>query len=278
VAQAAAKRMVPVILELGGSDPMIVFEDANLERAANAAVWGRFTNAGQSCNAVKRLLVHESVAADLREKLRAKAGALKNSDNPYEREIIPLINERQLRLIQSQCDDSIKEGALVLLGGGMAPGRGHFFEPTLLDASNDVRALREETFGPVLTIQTFHDEEEAVRLANSTQYGLGAAIFTRDKARAGRVAARIQAGSVTINDVMTNFAALELPFGGAKSSGLGFAHGGAEGLRAFTRRKSILINRWGLNTELYWYPYSEKKFNLLSKLLGLLNGPLKFLS
>ncbi|MBI4369384.1 MAG: aldehyde dehydrogenase family protein [Elusimicrobia bacterium] len=280
VAEAAAKKMIPYTLELGGSDPMIVFEDANLERAANAAFWGRFANAGQTCAAVKRVFVEESVADRFVGALKERAQSLKRSGSSIERELGALINEKQFLLIKRQLEDSIRGGAQVVAGGlALKDSRGHFFEPTILVTDrDDICAMKEETFGPVLAVRAFKTEDEAVRLANNTDYGLSASIFTKNKERALALARRLQAGSVSINDAMAVFSTPELPFGGVKSSGIGFSHGGADGLRHFTRRKGILADRWGSKAELYWYPYGEKKYRLFSKLIGWLYDTLDFLN
>ena len=279
VAELAAKKLLPYALELGGSDPMIVLEDANIKRAVNAACWGRFSNAGQTCIAVKRVYVAQAVAQEFKERLIEKVKKLHTRANgSHLEEFGPVINEKQSHLVKSQLEDSIRVGGKLLYGGHADVHGERFIPPTLVEAqATNMRLLKEETFGPVLPIVTFKTEDEAVSLANDSSFGLGASIFTKNQDRAMKLARRLEAGSVLINDVMTGFAATELPFGGVKSSGIGFSHGGEDGLRAFAQPKSILADRWGLNSELYWFPYTKNKYRLFSALIKLLYGKLEFL-
>lgn len=281
VADAAAKKLTPVILELGGSDPMIILEDANLERAANALCWGRFSNAGQTCIAPKRVFVAQSQAQKFKEILKTKIQACRlkpaASSNGNQYELGPLINEEQLAETKRQLDAALADGAKILQGGERRAQDFPLFAPTVVETQNqNINLLQEETFGPLLPIMTFKTEDEAIRLANNSNFGLAASIFSRDKGRALTLAKSLEAGSVLINDVLANFAATELPFGGIKQSGLGFSHGGAEGLRSFCRPKSILADRWGLKSELYWFPYSEGKYKFFAKLFKLLYGKFSF--
>lgn len=281
VADAAAKKLIPVILELGGSDPMVILEDANLERAANALCWGRFSNAGQTCIAPKRVFVAQSQAQKFKELLTTKLKAYRfkpnSSSNGNQYELGPLINEEQLKETEKQLEAALRGGAKILHGGSRAAKDFPLFAPTVVETENEnINILQEETFGPLIPIVAFKTEEEAIRLANNSSFGLAASIFSRDTKRAMALAKCLEAGSVLINDVLANFAATELPFGGVKQSGLGFSHGAAEGLRSFCRPKSILADRWGLKSELYWFPYSEGKYKFFSKLFKLLYGKFSF--
>lgn len=220
----AAEKMIRIVMELGGSAPGIVFEDAPESLIGN--VYGsRFVNCGQACDALKRLIVHESRYEEVVEGLRAKLTSLKVG-NPLEEatDIGPLVAERQVRLLEAQVDDALKKGAKALIGGKRANLSGAFYQPTLLTGIKpDMRVWQEEVFGPVLPVVSFQDEEEAIRLANNTTYGLGSYVFSADQKRAERVASRIQAGMVSINGVSYNKACS--PFGGYKHSGIGREHG-----------------------------------------------------
>ncbi|MER3632667.1 MAG: aldehyde dehydrogenase, partial [Blastocatellia bacterium] len=190
---AAAEKMIPVVLELGGKDPMIVFEDANLQQAAAAAVWGAFCNAGQSCSSVERLYVHESIAEELTKKIVEKTRLLKQGDPLLEEVSIGAISsERQVSVVERHVDDFREAGAVIRTGGRRNPNFANaetnlFYEPTVITgATNEMRPMQEETFGPTLPIATFRDEAEAIRLANDSEFGLTASVWTRDRSRGRR--------------------------------------------------------------------------------------------
>jgi|SRR5688572_2075167 succinate-semialdehyde dehydrogenase/glutarate-semialdehyde dehydrogenase len=266
---AAAKNMTPVVLELGGKDPMVVFEDANLELASGAAVWGAFCNAGQSCSSVERLYVHESIAEELTRKIVEKTRELKQG--PGDREDVsigPMSSERQIRIVEDHVNDFRESGAKIEIGGrrnadvlvrneGEArTGFPLFFEPTVISgATNDMRAMQEETFGPTLPIATFKTEEEAIQLANDSEFGLTASVWTRDRARGRRVAERIEAGSVCINEVLYTHGIGQTPWGGFKNSGRGRTHG-REGLMELVQTQHIHTNHLVLLPDAWWMPYS----------------------
>lgn len=228
VAKAAAEQVIPVNLELGGSDPCIVLADANLERAASGAIWSRFTNGGQTCVAAKRLIVERKVYDRFLEILLGKLASLTvgPGDQPGV-DMGPMIRESQVRELERQLAATVALGARVRMGGRRRPDLGPtFFEPTVVtDLSLDAPLWREEVFGPVLPVVAADDEEEAVRLANDSAYGLSASIWTGDRRRGERLARRLESGSVLINDATCHVGIVEVPHGGEKESGLGRTHG-----------------------------------------------------
>lgn len=258
VHETAGRKLIPVVLELGGSDPMLVLSDANVEAAASGAVWGRFTNCGQTCAAVKRVFVEASVAEPFVRKVVEKTRALiQGEDTRFEVDVGPVVSAPQLDIIEEQVRDAVRRGARVAAGGKRPRGKkGYYFEPTvLLDVPAEARVLREETFGPVLPIVTVPDEEEAIRRANDTPFGLSASVWTRSRRRADRVARRLEAGSIFVNDGLFTYGVCETPWGGFKESGLGKTHS-AEGLLEFTRTKQIARNLLP-NPKPWWFPYHD---------------------
>jgi len=234
---------------------MIVFEDASLELAAGAAVWGAFCNAGQSCSSVERLYVHESIAAELTRKIVEKTRELKMG--PGDREDVSIgamSSERQIRIVEDHVSNLRENGAKIEIGGVR---NDLFFEPTVISgATNDMRAMQEETFGPTLPIATFKTEEEAIQLANDSEFGLTASVWTRDRARGRRVAEQIEAGSVCINEVLYTHGIGQTPWGGFKDSGRGRTHG-REGLMELVQPQHIHINHMPLLPDAWWMPYSS---------------------
>ena len=257
VAQAAAARLLPVVLELGGKDPMIVLEDADVNVASSAAVWGAFMNAGQTCLSVERCYVHEKIYPTFLEKCVAKTGKLRigPSTDPNI-DAGPMIHERQLSIVQSHVEDAVARGARVLAGGKALTQLGpNFFAPTILaDVDHSMRIMREETFGPVLPVRSFKTEDEAVALANDSEYGLAACIFTGDRKRGEALARRINAGTVMVNDVLTCFGISEAPHGGIKASGIGRTHG-RFGLEEMVWPKYVDSDRMPRMKKLWWYGY-----------------------
>ena len=260
VAEAAAGRLLPVVLELGGKDPMVVLENADIDVASSGAVWGAFVNAGQACLSVERCYVHRSIYSAFLEACVRKTQQLKvgNGIEP-DTDIGPLIHENQLRLVESHVEDARNQGAKILLGGKHLPELGpHFYAPTVLaDVSHNMRIMREETFGPVLPIMTFDSDDEAIKLANDSQFGLAASIWTRDRKRGEALARRIQAGTVMVNDVVSCFGISEAPHGGVKASGLGRTHG-RFGLDEMVRTKYIDSDRIPGMKKVWWYGYGKK--------------------
>lgn len=267
VAEACGRGLVPCTLELGGKDPMIVCADADLERAANGAVYGAFSNAGQVCVSTERVYVAEEVADAFVAKVVEKTAALRQGASG-EFDIGPMIWPAQLQIVERQVADARARGATILTGGRRNPDLpGLFYEPTVLvGVTHEMAIMREETFGPVLPIMRVRDEAEALRLANDSRYGLNANVWTRDRRRGELLARAVQSGSVVVNDCMITYGATESPFGGVKESGIGQVNGD-HGLRGFCHAQSIMADRFGAKREVLWYPYSSKKLARLQSAL-----------
>ena len=260
VAQAAAARLVPVVLELGGKDPMLVLDDADIDVTSSAAVWGAFVNAGQTCLSVERCYVHRSLYDRFVQLCAEKTARLRvgNGLNP-ETEIGPMIHERQLHIVESHAEEARAAGARVIVGGKRLPESGpNFYAPTVLvDLDHAMRIMREETFGPVLPIMPFDDDDEAVRLANDSEFGLAASVWTRNRARGEAIARRLEAGTVMVNDVVSCFGISEAPHGGVKSSGLGRTHG-FHALEEMTRVKYVDSDLLPGVPKVWWYGYGDR--------------------
>jgi succinate-semialdehyde dehydrogenase/glutarate-semialdehyde dehydrogenase len=245
------------VLELGGKDPMLVLEDADIEVASSAAVWGAFLNAGQACLSVERCYVHRSIHNAFLGAVVNKAQRLRigNGMNP-EIDMGPMIHQRQLEIVEQHVDEARARGARIVTGGTRLPELGpNFYAPTVLtEVTHEMRIMREETFGPVLPILAFDSEEEAIQLANDSQFGLGASIFTRDRARGEALARRIAAGTVLINDVVCSFGISEAPHGGVKASGMGRTHG-SFGLEEMVNIKYVAFDRLPGMKKAWWFPY-----------------------
>ena len=240
----AAQSLTPVSLELGGKDPMIVLADADLERAANAAVYYSMLNGGQTCISIERVYVEAPVYEDFLARVVKKVQAIRQgaSTGPATSEIGSMTTPAQLEIVERHVADAVAKGARALTGGKRGAGSGLFYEPTVLvDVDHSMLAMTEETFGPTLPIMRVGDAEEALRLANDSPYGLGAAIYG-ERRRGSALARRVQAGAVCVNDALLNYLAVELPMGGWKASGLGTRHG-AGGIRKYTKQQSLLISR-----------------------------------
>ena len=278
IMSAAAENLTPVVFELGGKDPMIVCEDADIERAAQAAVWGGFANCGQVCASVERVYVHRKIAdafiartIELTKKLRIGAAA-----EGADVDIGSMISERQVQIAERQVYDAVEKGAKVLTGGQRPEHlKGPYYEPTILtDVTHEMEVMREETFGPLLPIMVVEDDEEAIRYANQSIFGLDAYVFSKDDAHANRVARRIEAGTVMINDVIASYSAPETPWGGVKQSGIGRIHGGDLGLKEFCQVRHIMSERIHLpmKKELWWFPYRSSRMPLFRGALKLIFG------
>jgi acyl-CoA reductase-like NAD-dependent aldehyde dehydrogenase len=259
IAAAAAERLLPVVLELGGKDPMLVLDDADVDVASSAAVWGAFVNAGQACLSVERCYVHRSLYESFARACAEKTKQLHVGNGmDSQTDMGPMIHERQLRIVEGHVEDARARGARFLAGGLRLPHLGlNFYAPTVLaNVTHDMRIMREETFGPVLPIMAFEDDGEAVRLANDSEYGLAASVWTRDGKRGERLARRIHAGTVMVNDVVSCFGISEAPHGGVKASGLGRTHG-RFGLDEMVRVKYLDIDRMPGRKKVWWHGYGE---------------------
>ncbi|WP_232065442.1 aldehyde dehydrogenase family protein [Mycobacterium shinjukuense] len=274
IAMRAAERLIPASLELGGKDPMIVLADANIERAANHAAYYSMFNCGQTCISIERCYVEAPVYDEFVARVTDKVRAIRQGvpTGPGTVDVGSLTFPPQVETVERHVEDARARGAKILTGGKRGRTTGYWYEPTVLvDVNHDMACMREETFGPTLPIMKVADAEEAIRLANDSEYGLCAAVFSRDTARAEAVARRINAGAVTINDALLNYTALELPMGGAKpGSGIGYRHG-AGGIRKYCRHQSLFISRINPGWDPHMYPYTAWRSRLFARLLRLLN-------
>ncbi|MDQ3174303.1 MAG: aldehyde dehydrogenase family protein [Acidobacteriota bacterium] len=257
VAEAAAKHLTPVVLELGGKDPMVVLEDADIENAARGAVWGAFANSGQACASVERCYVHESIAPQFLARVLTDTQALRQEVGTKEdTDVGAMTNERQLRIVEDHVSDAVERGAKVVTGGKRSSNlSGYFYPPTVLtNVDHRMTIMRDETFGPVLPVMTFKTEDEAIRLSNDSVFGLTASVWTKDIARGRRLAERIEAGTVMVNEVLYTHGIAQTPWGGIKESGYGRTHG-RMGLLELVSPRHIHVNRISFLPDLWWFRY-----------------------
>jgi len=259
VGEAAARRLLPVVLELGGKDPMIVLDDANLEIATSGALWGAFMNAGQTCLSVERCYVHRTLYEPFLEMCKKKMARLRIGNGiDSEADIGPMIHERQLRIVEEHVNDAIQQGARLLAGGRRMTELGpNYYAPTLLaDVTHDMRLMREETFGPVLPVAPFDSDEQAIDLANNSDFGLAASVWTRSRRRGEALAAKIKAGTVMLNDVISCFGIADAPHGGFKHSGIGRTHGEL-GLQEMVQIKYVDVDLLPGVRKPWWFGYGR---------------------
>jgi succinate-semialdehyde dehydrogenase/glutarate-semialdehyde dehydrogenase len=274
VGVACAQRMKGSVLELGGKDPQIVCADADLANAVSGAVWGGFANAGQTCSGIERVYVHRDVSERFLEGVVRETERLTVGD-PMEwtTEVGPMVSEEQARIVTELVDDALEQGAERLTGGpvkvkGM---KGHFVAPTVLTGVNhEMRIMQEEIFGPVLPIMTVDSEEEAVRLANDSEFGLGASIWTKDQAKGDRMAREIQSGMVWVNDHSFSHGACQCAWGGVKNSGLGRSHSKF----GFYECVNVKQLTWepGWARDMWWQPYDRDLADAIRASARLLYG------
>ena len=260
VAEACARHLIPSVLELGGKDAMIVLADANLAAASSAAVWGGFTNCGQACISVQRIYAERSIAEKFAQLCADKTKLLKlGPGSDPENEIAPMVRAESADHIEAQLLDALAKGAELLTGGRRRPDLGpNYFEPAVIArADHSMRLMREETFGPVLAIQTVQNVEDAVALTNDSPFGLSASVWTRNSARGRRIAESLRAGAVMVNDVASYFAMPEAPHGGRGLSGWGRAHSRI-GLLEMVQVKYVDVDRLPRWPKAWWFGYSSE--------------------
>ena len=273
VAARAGQNLTPFSLELGGKDPMLVLEDADLDRAAAGAAWGGLSNSGQICMSVERVYAEEPIYQAFVDRLVERVGKLRQGSDHKWADVGAMTTPQQLQIVKDHVSEAVEKGAKVLTGGREKPDEsGDYYEPTVLvDVDHTMKVMTEETFGPVLPVMKVRDEEEAIRLANDSRYGLSSSVWSKDKKRAERVARRIESGACNINDVLTNYMASDVPFGGWKESGVGYRHGPG-GIRKYCRTESLVIERLSRKSEAFWFPYSKKKTRIFSRIARFLYG------
>lgn len=258
IQEVAAKKLIPTTLELGGKDPLIVFKDANLKRAAKGAVWGAFTNSGQVCMSAERIYVEESIYDVFLNMVKRETEKLIQGTDE-DSDIGSMTFPKQKEIVKQHVQDALERGAVLV--SGSPPDKwddSMFIQPIILaNLKQDMEVVCEETFGPVMPVIPFKTEEEVIKLANESNYGLNASVWTSDLKKARRVASRLVSGAVTINEVLVSVANHYLPFGGTKDSGIGRYHS-EEGLKIFCHEKAIILDRGKRNKEIQWYPYKGK--------------------
>jgi acyl-CoA reductase-like NAD-dependent aldehyde dehydrogenase len=268
VGEECARRMKGSVLELGGKDPMIVCADANLPNAISGCLWGGVANAGQTCSGIERVYVLSDVAERFVEGVVEGAGRLRVGDPlDWGTEVGPMVSQEQLELVKELVDDAVAAGATLHCGGAEAP----FFRPAVLTGvTHDMRLMREEIFGPVIPIVTVDSEDEAIALANDSEFGLGASVWTRNRAKGERIARRLQSGMVWINDHMFSHGACSCSWGGVKQSGLGRSHS-KFGLYECANIK-LLTWEPSRTRDFWWHPYDESLGRAMKASAKLLYG------
>lgn len=263
----AAEQLIPVELELGGKDPMIVFEDVNIERTVSGLLFGGLTATGQSCTSVERLYVHESIHDKFVDELVRQVNLLKQEDSSSrDNDLGPMIVPMQVEIVAKHVADAEARGAKILTGKDW-DRKSNLIPPMVLtDVPEDALAANEETFGPTIPVFPFATEEEVIGRANQSVYGLTASVWSKDMDRARRVSAALECGGVSINNVMATESTAELPFGGVKSSGFG-RHKAEEGLHGFCNVKSVIVDKDGDKLEANWYPLTEAKYEKFTQMM-----------
>jgi acyl-CoA reductase-like NAD-dependent aldehyde dehydrogenase len=275
IAEACARRLIPTSLELGGKDAMLVLADADLEITSSAAVWGGFVNCGQTCISVERIYVAESIAQPFIERCVEKSRKLRlGPPSDRDAEIGPMIRATQLEKVEEQLRDAVAHGAQIAAGGKRRSDLGPtFFEPTVVtNVDQSMQLMREETFGPVIAIRPVKSPDEAVALANDSEFALSASIWTCDTAKGRAVAQRIRAGSVMVNDVASYYGITEAPHGGSRSSGWGRSHS-RFGLLEMVQVKYVDVDLLPRTPKSWWFGYNENVAAAADRFVDFLFAP-----
>jgi aldehyde dehydrogenase (NAD+) len=273
IMEQASKHLIPVELELGGKDPMIVFGDANIIRAAAGAIWGGLTNLGQSCTSVERIYVQQNIYSDFKAEIVKQVKWMKQEvDKDGDADVGAMTVDFQVETIKNHLDDAIKLGAEILTGKNW-DGKSKLIPPMVIDKIiPEMKVVSEESFGPFLPLIPFNTEEEAIELANDSEFGLSASVWTKDMNLADRVTRAIKTGNISVNNVMLTEGNPALPFGGTKNSGFG-RYKGEIGLHSFCNIKSVLIDKNSSKIESNWFPYTKEKYVMFSNMMeGLFTG------
>lgn len=258
----ASENLIPVELELGGKDPMIVFDDVNVDRAVAGALWGGLTNAGQSCTSVEFLYVQKSIYEEFKNKLVTQAKkVVQKVDNDGDSDIGEMTSPQQILIVKDLLEDALAKGAKALTGEDWDRQSGKIPPIILEGITDEMRIYREEVFGPIIPILSFESEDEVIRRANDTDFGLSASVWSADLKRCDRVARALKTGNISINNVMLSEGNHYLPFGGVKDSGFGRIKG-EFGLHGFSNVKAILVDKNSSTIEVNWYPYTSEKYRL----------------
>ena len=273
VAAACGERLIPCVMELGGKAPLIACADADIERTARAVVYGGFVNSGQVCISVERVYAHREVHDRLLDRVVTLTRELRQGDPSADFvDVGAIIFPQQIDVAEKHIADATAKGAALLCGGKRGPGPGQFFEPTILgNCDHSMTVMTQEIFGPIVPFMRVATEDEAVRLSNESHLGLNAYVFSADREHAHRIAERIQAGSVVVNDVLSNAGCPEIPFGGIKQSGFGRVMGD-DSLREMCDTRHISTDRIHVEKDPFWYPYSEKSYTWFKRGLRAMFG------
>jgi len=268
VMQRAAQHPIPVLLELGSKDAMVVFADAQLSRASHAVMYGAFSHSGQICISIERLYVEQHCFDDFLQQLLHKLTTLTIGHGEYG-DLGTITSTRQFALVEAHYNDALAKGACA---SGPLERNGNYVKPVILwKMRADMRIMQEETFGPIVAVLPFINEADVIAQLNASEFGLHASVWSQDIAKAARVAKQLVVGGWVINDVIKNAGHPQLPFGGVKKSGFGRYHG-AEGLRAFSYSVSTMINRSQLAKEPNWFPYSQTQYQNFKGYLDVIYG------
>lgn len=272
IAEACGRQLIPCTLELGGKDPTIVTSDVDIATAAAGTIAAAFMNTGQFCCGSERVYVMSDIAEEFTEEVVRRVAAMRQADHG-EFDVGAIFWDKQLEIIEDHLNDAVSKGAKVLIGGGRNPDlKGLYIEPTVLtDVDHSMKIMSEETFGPIIPIVPVESEEEAIRLANDTAYGLSSTVWCNDEARGVEIARRLQAGSTCVNDMAVTYGIPEAPFGGRKDSGVGQANGEV-GLRGFCHPQPVIVDRLKGKQTAQTYPYTYKNDKMTQRIIKILWG------